>query len=63
LFFVPLLNKGGLVLSGKTTEGAFTATAGLGATAYLAQTGKESDENLKALIQRLDASQIRTEID
>jgi hypothetical protein len=46
----------GVVLSGNAKEGTLTATAGLGASAYLAQTGKESQESLKALIQRLDRS-------
>ncbi|MDZ7965550.1 MAG: hypothetical protein RM368_11330 [Nostoc sp. DedSLP03] len=44
------------VFSGMTKEGTFTAVAGLGASAYLAQTGKESQESLEALIQRLDRS-------
>ncbi|MEH2173033.1 TRADD-N-associated membrane domain-containing protein [Nostoc sp.] len=44
------------VFSGMTKEGTFTAVAGLGASAYLTQTGKESQESLEALIQRLDRS-------
>jgi len=46
-----------LLLGGRTTEGTFTTAAGLGATAYLAQTGKESQESLNALVERLNDSQ------
>lgn len=44
---------GGLLLTGKTTEGAVTAAAGLGSSAFCAQIGKESQEKLKMLMEYL----------
>ncbi len=45
---------GGLLLSGKTTEGAVTAIGGIGVSAICSQLSKESQEKLELLLKRLE---------
>jgi hypothetical protein len=45
---------GGLLLSGKTTEGAVTAIGGIGVSAICSQLSKESQERLELLLKRLE---------
>lgn len=45
---------GGLLLGGHTTEGALTAAAGFGSSACCVQMGKDSQEKLELLLERLE---------
>lgn len=49
---------GGLLLSGKTTEGVVTTAAGLGAGTYCSQLSKDSQEKLAILLERLEVLQL-----